>query len=405
MKTNVATTVSGALAATVSMQAMATMAGLTVPVFATVAAEDLGLDPNNVGLYASIIFIGAMTSSLLCGGFVLRYGAIRISQLCLMLAAVGIAMSAGGTLTVLVLSAIVLGIGVGPATPASSHILARHTPAHLRSLVFSIKQTAVPIGGVLAGSIVPILVVYFGWRGAAFGVGVICLVLIVLVQPARRLFDVDLRPRERLFHGNIISPLILVLKDQALRGPVLASAAYSGLQQAFSVFLVTFLVQGLDMDLVRAGFVLAVAQGAGVVGRILWGAVADMVGNSRRVLGGLGLASTCFAVAVASFDSTWSFGAILWVSAAFGVTAIGWNGVYLAEIARVVPYEQVGRATGGALFVTFFGVVAAPPFFGLMATVTGSYSAGFLVLATLTCISGFILIRGLKIQAVLSSEK
>ena len=275
MKTNVATTVSGALAATVSMQAMATMAGLTVPVFATVAAEDLGLDPNNVGLYASIIFIGAMTSSLLCGGFVLRYGAIRISQLCLMLAAVGIAMSAGGTLTVLVLSAIVLGIGVGPATPASSHILARHTPAHLRSLVFSIKQTAVPIGGVLAGSIVPILVVYFGWRGAAFGVGVICLVLIVLVQPARRLFDVDLRPRERLFHGNIISPLILVLKDQALRGPVLASAAYSGLQQAFSVFLVTFLVQGLDMDLVRAGFVLAVAQG----GRRRW---KDSLGRGCR---------------------------------------------------------------------------------------------------------------------------
>lgn len=386
------------------MQSMATMAGLTVPVFATVAAKDLGLDPNYVGFYASIIFVGAMTSSLLCGGFVLRYGAIRISQICLVLAAAGIAMAAGGTLTIFVVSAIVLGIGVGPATPASSHILARHTPAHLRSLVFSLKQTAVPIGGVLAGAVVPVLVVYFGWRGAAIGVGAICIILIILVQPARRLFDVELRPRERLFHGNIISPLILVLKDQALRGPVLASAAYSALQQAFSVFLVTFLVQGIGMDLVRAGLVLAVSQGAGVAGRIIWGAVADRVGNSRIVLGGLGLASTCFAVAVASFDASWSFAAIVSVSAAFGVTAIGWNGVYLAEIARVVPYEQVGRATGGALFVTFFGVVAAPPIFGLMATMTGSYSAGFLMLATLTCFSGLILIRAPKIRAGLESE-
>jgi len=399
VRTGAATTVTYALAATVSMQAMATMAGLTVPVFATAAAKDLGLDPNNVGFYASIIFIGAMGSSLLCGGFVVRYGAIRVSQLCLALAAVGIALSAGGTLTFLVVSAIVLGIGVGPATPSSSHILARHTPAHLRSLVFSIKQTAVPIGGVLAGAVVPILVVYFGWRGAAIGVGVISLVLIALVQPARWMFDIDLRPRERLFHGSIIRPLILVLKDRALRGPVLGSAAYSALQQAFSVFLVTFLVQGLDMDLVRAGLVLAVAQGGGVVGRILWGAVADLIGNSRLVLGGLGLASACFALAVSSFDSTWSFGAILAVSAAFGVTAIGWNGVYLAEIARVVPFEQVGRATGGALFVTFFGVVAAPPVFGLLATLTGSYGAGFIVLATLSCIAGLVLIRAPKIEA------
>lgn len=386
------------------MQAMATMAGLTVPVFATVAAKDLGLDPNNVGFYASIIFVGAMGSSLLCGGFAVRYGAIRLSQFCLVLAAIGIALSAGGTLTLLVVSAIVLGIGVGPATPASSHILARHTPAHLRSLVFSIKQTAVPIGGVLAGAVVPVLVVYFGWRGAAIGVGVISLVLIVLVQPARRLFDIELRPRERLFHGSIISPLILVLKDRALRGPVVASAAYSALQQAFSVFLVTFLVQGLDMDLVRAGLVLAVAQGGGVVGRILWGAVADMVGNSRLVLGGLGIASACFALAVASFDSSWSFSAVIMVSAAFGITAIGWNGVYLSEIARVVPFEQVGRATGGALFVTFFGVVAAPPMFGLIATMTGSYSVGFMVLATLSCVSGIVLLRAPKVGTTLSSE-
>jgi MFS family permease len=393
VKTGVATTVSCALAATVSMQALVTMAGLTIPVLAPAAASDLGLDPNNVGFYASIIFVGAMASSLLSGGFVLRYGAIRINQICLVLGAVGIAAAAGGTLGFLVISAVVLGFGVGPSTPSSSHILARHTPAHLRSLVFSIKQTAVPLGGVLAGALVPLLVVYFGWRGAALAVGAMCLVLIVLVQPTRRMFDVDLRPRERLFRGNFAGPLVLVLKDHALRGPVLASAAYSGMQQAFSIFLVTFLVQALDMDLVRAGLVLAVAQGGGVGGRILWGAVADLVGNSRRVLGGLGLASAGFAVAVASFDSSWPFAAILGVSAAFGATAIGWNGVFLAEIARLVPDDQVGRATGGALFVTFFGVVAAPPAFGLMATLTGSYNAGFLILAALTCVSGLMLIR------------
>lgn len=372
------------------------MAALTVPVFAPAAAKDLGLDPNYIGYFSSIVFIGAMASSLLSGGFVVRHGAIRVSQFCLVLAAIGIAISAGGALVFLVFSAVVLGIAVGPPTPSSSHILVRQTPAHLRALVFSLKQTAVPLGGVLAGAVVPLLVVNYGWRGAAIGVAVMCLVLIALVQPTRRLFDVELQPREHLFQGNLVGPLILVLKDRGLRGPVLASAAYSALQQTFSVFLVTYLVQGLNMDLVRAGLVLAIAQGAGVGGRIIWGAVADLVGNSRFVLGGIGLASACFAIVVASFDSSWSFAAIVAASAGFGFTAIGWNGVFLAEIARIVPREQVGRATGGALFVTFFGVVAAPPFYGLTITLTGSYGIGFLALAALTCFSGLMLMRSPK---------
>lgn len=393
MKPRTFRTVSIALTATVSVQAFVTMGTLTVPVFAPVAAKEMGIDPNNVGLYASIVFIGAMLSSLLSGGFVVRYGAIRVSQFCLMIGAVCIAATTGATVTLLAASALVLGLGVGPATPASSHILARHTPSHLRSLVFSIKQTAVPIGGVLAGALVPLFVVQFGWRGAAWAVSAICLALIVLVQPARRKFDTDLRPRERLFRGSIIAPLVMVLKDRDLRGPVLASFAYAGMQQAFTVFLVIYLVAELDMSLVRAGLVLAVSQAAGVVGRIVWGGVADLIGNSRLVLGALGIVSAVFAVSVTFIDPSWPFAAVVGVCAGFGVTAIGWNGVYLAEIARLVPYEDVGRATGGALFITFSGVVAAPPVFGVLATMTGSYTLGFCALAALTGIAGISLVR------------
>jgi len=385
-------TVSRALAATLSVQALVTMAAMTVPVFAPVAARDIGVDPNYVGLYASIAFVGAMAASLMSGGFVLRHGAIRISQICLLLAAVAIAMTTGATLWIFVVSAIVMGISTGPATPASSHILARHTPARLRALVFSIKQTAVPLGGALAGALVPLLVVEFGWRGASFAVAGLCLALIVLVQPTRREFDDDLRPSERLFPGSIAGPLKMVLRDRRLRGPVLASFAFSGMQQTFSVFLVTYLVGVLDMSLIKAGLVLSVSQLAGVVGRIFWGGVADLFGNSRLVLGGLGLASAVFAVCTASFTTDWPFAAIIGVCIAFGATAVGWNGVYLAEIVRLVPDDQVGRATGGALFVTFFGVVMAPPIFGGLVSLTGSYAVGFIVMASMSGIAGLALV-------------
>ena len=58
------------------------MATLTVPVFAPAASADIGLEPSNIGIFASIIYFGAMASSLLSGGLSPRYGAIRGTKKC-----------------------------------------------------------------------------------------------------------------------------------------------------------------------------------------------------------------------------------------------------------------------------------------------------------------------------------
>ena len=51
---------------------------------------------------------------------------------------------------------------------------------------------------------------------------------------------------------------------------------------------------------------------------------------------------------------------------AFGATAVGWNGVFLAEIASLAPRERISDATGGSAFFTFLGVVVTPPLFHLV---------------------------------------
>ena len=385
--------VTAALMAMLSTQAVVTLAILVVPVVAPTAADDVGVHPRHVGLYASFSFIGAMAVSLVSGGLIQRFGAIRLCQICLVFGAVGVAAAAGSTWWFLVISALVAGIGLGPTTPASSHLLARLSPAHLRSLVFSIKQTSVPIGGAVAGLLVPFFVVHLGWRGAAFAVAGICLAWVVVIEPARRLFDTDRKADEPAFRGNLVEPLKFVLSHARLRELAFVSLTYSGMQQCVSVFLVTYMVVGLGFPLVTAGIALAVAQIAGVAGRIVWGGLADYVGNARVVLGGTGLATSAGAIVLSGFTADWSLAAIFVVCAVLGATAIGWNGVYLAEVARLVPYDQVGRATGGALFVTFFGVVAIPPLFGVVAALTGSYGAGFITMATLTGAAALALLR------------
>jgi len=144
-----------ALAVTLVIQAMVAMALLTLPVMAPVAARALSVSPALVGVYVSVTYAGAMTASLLGGDTVRRLGAIRVSQWGLLLCASGLLLCMLPWLPALALGAVLIGLGYGPITPASSHVLARTTAPEQMSLVFSIKQTGVPVGSMLAGAIVP----------------------------------------------------------------------------------------------------------------------------------------------------------------------------------------------------------------------------------------------------------
>ena len=151
------------LATTLAVQMLGSMALLTVPVLAPAAARDVGVPAAYVGLYIALAYGASMMSSLACGDLIRRFGAIRVSQLCLLLCALGSLLAAGGTLGFFAASALFMGMGYGPMTPASSHVLARTTSATAMSLVFSVKQTGVPLGGAVAGALVPALVVGIGW--------------------------------------------------------------------------------------------------------------------------------------------------------------------------------------------------------------------------------------------------
>ena len=68
--------------------------------------------------------------------------------------------------SLLALAPLVIGLGYGPITPASSHVLARTAPPSRMALTFSIKQTGVPAGAALAGALLPALALRIGWRAA-----------------------------------------------------------------------------------------------------------------------------------------------------------------------------------------------------------------------------------------------
>ena len=76
----------------------------------------------------------------------------------------------------------------------------------------------------------------------------------------------------------------------------------------------------------------------------------------------------------------------------FGATAIGWNGVQLAEVARSSPAGQVGATTGAAGFLTFGGVMIGPPAFALISMVTDGYRTGFAAFGACSVVCGLWLL-------------
>ena len=375
------------LAVTLAIQAMVSMALLTLPVMAPVVAQALQVSPTYVGLYVAIAYMGAIMASLAAGTATVRWGAIRVSQIGLLVCALGLALCAVPNLPSVALGALLIGLGYGPITPASSHLLARTTPAHRLSLVFSVKQTGVPVGGVMAGLVVPSLMLLVGWQAVLLVVALVSVCCALLAQPMRQALDADRNPNSALAFGHLLQPLQLVFSHRPLTVLAACSFVFSSAQLSLVTYLVTYLHDSLALGLVAAGVALSVSQAAGVGGRVAWGYVADRYMGARPVLASLSVMMAVASVATAMIGPTTPT-AVLWlVLAVFGASAIGWNGVYLAEVARQAPPGKASMATGGTLSVTFLGVVLGPPLFGALSGAFGSYRAGYLALAvpTLLC--------------------
>ena len=127
-----------------------------------------------------------------------------------------------------------------------------------------------------------------------------------------------------------------------------------------------------------------------------WGYASDRWFGARRMLALLGSLMAAMALATALLHGAVPHLLVVAVLFLFGASAIGWNGVYLAEVARQAPPGRAGMATGGTLAITFLGNVLGPPLFGSVSGAFGSYRASFLVLAVPLALCAAVLWRGTR---------
>ena len=146
-------------------QTFVTLGKVLPSVLAPAIISELHIEASWLGVYVGMIAAVSLLVQAGCGSIIVRYGALRVSQISLLLTGVGLILAAPGIIALMVLSAIAIGASAS-STPASSHLLSRYAPGKYAPLVFSAKQTAVPVALLIAGLIGPLLNEIYGWRHA-----------------------------------------------------------------------------------------------------------------------------------------------------------------------------------------------------------------------------------------------
>src|SRR3954462_7137054 len=155
------------VASMLAIQVMISLSVLSLGVMMPAVARDLAIDAKLVGVFTALIYGVAAVVALIAAGPIVRLGAVRICQAALLMAAIGLALNSIALVGATVAAVLFIGAAQGPINPSSAHILAQRVPREYFGMVFSLKQTGVPIGFALAGIVFPALLAWVGWQGAS----------------------------------------------------------------------------------------------------------------------------------------------------------------------------------------------------------------------------------------------
>lgn len=381
-----------ALVAMFVQQTFASIGKVLPAVVAPLVIAELHADPAWVGIYFGIAAAASLFAQMGCGSFIIRYGALRMSQVALVLLGGGMAVAAEGWLLGFAASAIIGGGGAAVSTPTSSQLLGRVSPPHLAPLVFSIKQTAVPAGLLICGFLGPTIAGVLGWRGAMLATSAACVACAVMLQPLRARFDDDRVPSRRFRLSDFGATIASVLQARDLRALSFACFAFNGIQSVFTAYFVTYLV-ALGYDLAAAGFLFSLVVAVAVPCRVLWGWLGSFHVAPRLVMACLALGMAGSVAVMALFNAAWPVTAIGLASSVLSATAVSWHGILLSEAARLAPAGRIASVTGGVLSFGQVGAFVGPCAFALLLHLTGDYGAGWAVCAIPAVWVGISLLR------------
>ncbi|HVA68595.1 MAG TPA: MFS transporter [Candidatus Binataceae bacterium] len=254
-----------------------------------------------------------------------------------------------------------------------------------------IRRRGAALGIAAAGSgcgmlgvapLAAVLVERFGWRTADIVLGVasgaLLLICIALIEPA----PISLSPTKQKLGRTMRSPAFLTLYFSYM---LARSALFVPL-----VYLPAF-ARDHGASPVAAGALLSLIGGAGIVGRVAFGAMGDRVGIVR-------LFKTAILAMGASY-ALWfvlaAYGCLAMFAIAVGLAYGGASGLLPGVVIELFGIQGLGAALGGILTSVGVASLLGPLLAGFLIDRTGSYQWA-IAFALLTGIASFAALLSLR---------
>jgi MFS family permease len=338
-----------------------------------------------VGVVLDSLWIGTLLTLLPWGVLADRFGERLV--LAAGLTACGAALvGAGyaGSFGSLILLIALAGAAGASVNAASGRAVMQWFPAAERGFALGVRQTAIPLGGLISALVLPAL----SLRSSFVVLAGLCVV--------GALFGaVAIREAAGFAEDDVLEPRGLgpTLRDHRLWLLCAGSSLYLVAQLAITGFLVLFLHDERGLSDAEAAGVLAGVQVVAVVLRIGGGRWSDRIGSRLRPLRLVGLASAVtLAVATALLSAPLAVLIAAFVLA--GGWSMAWNGLSFTAAAEIAGRSRSGAALGmqqSALAAS--GAIVPPAFAAVVAA--SSWRVGFAV-AALFPLAGVQLLRPLR---------
>ena len=240
-------------------------------------------------------------------------------------------------------------------------------PREYFGMVFSLKQTGVPIGFALAGLIFPLL---------------LQLGRLARRQPGRRRrcrrwrrssssrcapASTSSRVAGKAVGRHLAVDPLRARATAAARARAARPSSTSIAQHTFTFYLVTYLYEHCGLSIARAGFLLSASQIVGTAVRLLSGGMGDRIPR-MQLLGWTGIGMTVGCVATGLLEPDTPFWLITLVVIGYGSVVISWNGTSQAEFAHLSPPGEAAAVAAVQTALAFSGAVFGPPLFALIAS-------------------------------------
>jgi MFS family permease len=326
-----------------------------------------GLNKAALGAMFTALYLGSTVFTAFSGALVDRFGE-RV-----MAGVSGAVMTAALVASALIpnftwLSAcmFVFGAGYAASMPAGGRAILTWFDRD-RGFAMGIRQTGVPLGGLVGAVMLPFAALHFGGYRAAL---LVAAALVVLATGIACIFyrEADVERGAPARFADLLAGMGRLARDPRMIATTLTCMVLVNGQLALNGFLTVTAVQVIGVTPARAGTAFAGAFVAATVARLFWGWYSDrFMPGSRIAL----LAAMCALSAAASLSFAFlrpRDAALLVPAAAFiGFSAAGWNGVMAAVLAEIGGADRAGSAIGLTLTAVFATSSIGPLVFGAIA--------------------------------------